>query len=85
MHHGLEEDLDILGELGLGGEVRTVSQPVRRLGEAGRLGFSGCILPSSSNLGGEDGSGMDLLKASSLGQAITLAFERESPGRPGGQ
>jgi DNA repair protein RadA/Sms len=30
----------IIGELGLGGELRTVGQIERRLGEAARMGFS---------------------------------------------
>jgi len=57
--------------------VRNVSQPMRRLGEAGRLGFNGCILPSESKLNSSDGQGMELLKASSLGQAIALAFDHD--------
>jgi DNA repair protein RadA/Sms len=81
----LTDGLVVFGELGLGGEIRGVSQPGRRLGEAGRLGFSGCVLPSSSKLGGEEGGGMELLKASSLGQAITLAFDYDaSPERARG-
>lgn len=73
----LASGLVVFGELGLGGEVRNVSQPLRRLGEAGRLGFRGCILPSESMLNPSDGQGMELLKASGLGQAISLAFERD--------
>ncbi len=74
----LKSGLVVFGELGLGGEVRIVSQPLRRLGEAGRLGFSGCVLPAESKLSSSDGQNLELLKASSLGQAITLAFEREA-------
>ena len=69
--------LVVFGELGLGGEVRMVSQPSRRLAEAGRLGFGGCILPSESKLSASDGSGMEILKAASLSKAISLAFERD--------
>ncbi|NLE94599.1 MAG: DNA repair protein RadA [Dehalococcoidia bacterium] len=75
--------LVVFGELGLGGEVRGVSQPVRRLGEAGRLGFSGCVLPAESKLGAADGQGLQLLKVSSLSQAVARAFERD--GGPSGE
>ena len=73
----LESGLVVFGELGLGGEVRNVTQPARRIAEAGRLGFGGCILPSDSKLAASDGTGMALLKAASLGQAIGHAFSRE--------
>jgi len=73
----------VFGELGLGGEVRTVSQPLRRLGEVARLGFGGCILPSESKLNSSDGQNVELLKASSLGQAISLAFEHDGASHQG--
>ena len=78
----LTSGLVVFGELGLGGEVRNVSQPARRIAEAGRLGFEGCILPSESKLASTDGTGMGLLKSASLGQAIAHAFSRDdvSPG-----
>lgn len=36
-----------VGEIGLGGEIRAVSNLERRLVEAGKLGFSTAIIPSS--------------------------------------
>ena len=38
----------ILGEVGLTGEVRAVSQIEVRVKEAARLGFSRCIVPQTS-------------------------------------
>lgn len=38
----------IFGELGLGGEVRTVSDAEKRVSEAEKLGFTRCVLPASS-------------------------------------
>jgi DNA repair protein RadA/Sms len=35
-----------IGEIGLSGEIRKVSQLERRLGEAARLGFTRCIVPA---------------------------------------
>ena len=40
------DDTIVLGEVGLGGEVRAVSQIERRVMEAKRLGFKKCILPA---------------------------------------
>ncbi len=45
-------DLVVLGEIGLAGEVRQVSQTPRRLAEAARLGFTTAVLPDR---GPEDG------------------------------
>lgn len=41
----LPENMVIFGEIGLGGEVRTVSQAELRLKEAARLGFKQALLP----------------------------------------
>lgn len=40
-------DLVMIGEVGLSGEVRSVSQTTARLKEAARLGFRRCLLPRS--------------------------------------
>jgi len=38
----------ILGEVGLSGEIRSISQVVTRINEAEKLGFKRCILPKNS-------------------------------------
>jgi DNA repair protein RadA/Sms len=40
------EDMVVFGEIGLGGEVRRVSQPELRLREAAKLGFARALLPA---------------------------------------
>jgi len=40
-------DLAIVGEVGLSGELRSVSQLARRLNEASKLGFRRCLVPKS--------------------------------------
>ncbi len=72
----LKGGLVVFGELGLGGEIRGVTQPMRRIGEAARLGFGGCILPSEAKIGSEGAAGIELLRAASIGQAVALAFDR---------
>ncbi len=80
----LRRGLVVFGELGLGGELRAVSQPSRRLAEAARLGFESCLLPSDGKLPPSEISGIKPLYAASLGQALAFAFERES-GETGAQ
>ncbi|MCZ7568720.1 MAG: DNA repair protein RadA [Ardenticatenaceae bacterium] len=43
----IARDLALIGEIGLGGELRTVSQLERRLTEAGKLGFKRVIIPKA--------------------------------------
>lgn len=44
----LDENLIAFGEIGLSGEIRSVSRVQSRINEAARLGFTKCILPVSS-------------------------------------
>jgi DNA repair protein RadA/Sms len=44
----IDADLIVLGEIGLSGELRSVSQLERRLGEAARLGFCQAYIPASA-------------------------------------
>jgi DNA repair protein RadA/Sms len=43
-------DMVVLGEVGLGGEVRRVAHPERRIGEAGRLGYGRVLLPEANRV-----------------------------------
>jgi len=72
----LRSGLVALGEVGLSGEVRGVSQLQRRLQEAARLGFSRCLVSSSSLTEQKDGSGMRLEGAATLRQSIQLSLPR---------
>ncbi|MDD4924540.1 MAG: DNA repair protein RadA [Dehalococcoidales bacterium] len=45
---GVDPEMVAVGEIGLSGELRGVSQPERRIAEAARLGFKRCILPTAS-------------------------------------
>lgn len=43
----LDDNLVVFGEIGLGGEIRSVSAPDRRIAEARKLGFTGAIAPAT--------------------------------------
>jgi DNA repair protein RadA/Sms len=59
-----------LGEVGLAGEVRAVSQPEARLAEAARLGFTRAILPAASARHCEAPSGLALQGVASVAEAL---------------
>ncbi len=48
MDKPIGEQVIAFGEIGLGGEIRGVSNPVQRIQEAERLGFTTCILPKQT-------------------------------------
>ena len=74
----LPESTSALGEIGLGGELRSASQVPRRLAEIGRMGFESCIGPRSAFATLEPPAGVRLLGAGTVGEALALAF----PPRP---
>jgi DNA repair protein RadA/Sms len=43
----VDPQLAVVGEVGLSGELRVVSQLERRVAEAARLGFKGCLVPKT--------------------------------------
>jgi DNA repair protein RadA/Sms len=74
----LPADLAAVGEVGLSGEIRTVGHLSRRLNEAAKLGFSRCIVPATHRTLGDVPSGMDVIPARSLADALAAAMERGS-------
>ncbi len=64
----------LIGEVGLAGEVRAVSQVEMRVREAMKLGFARCVLPESSRRQLQPLEGMELLGVSSLSEAWDLLF-----------
>jgi DNA repair protein RadA/Sms len=67
-------DLAIVGEVGLSGELRAVSQLETRLKEASKLGFSRCLVPQSRHLSKLKLPGLEILSARSLAQALEIAL-----------
>lgn len=66
-------DLVLLGELGLGGEIRAVSQPGPRLREAARLGFRRALLPQPRRPLPDAPAELELVPVRDLATALKLA------------
>ena len=66
----LAGDLVALGEVGLSGELRSVSHLERRLLEAERLGFRRCVLPESTLHRQRPRTGIELVAVAGLRDAI---------------
>ena len=67
-------DMVAIGELGLSGEVRRVSQLERRLLEAHRLGFKRAIIPAAAELRDPELSAMTIHRVETISDAIDCCF-----------
>lgn len=69
-------DTVVLGEVGLAGEIRSVSQINLRINEAARLGFKHCILPKNNlkNLHYKKDS-IELIAVSTLKEALDIGIK----------
>ena len=73
MDKQIDEDLVAFGEIGLGGEIRSVSHIAQRIREAERMGFGKCVVPKQS-MGAIDPNdyGIEIIPAANLKQAFSV-------------
>ena len=75
----IDSRLVAIGEIGLSGELRSVGQVERRLGEARRLGFDKAIIPASAaRRGTTDVAGLKVIRADTVAEAIEAGISSES-------
>jgi len=66
----LDSETVFIGEVGLGGEIRSVGGIASRINEAARLGFKTCIMPEADVKEGQHRGPMKLLGAKNIEEAI---------------
>ncbi len=66
----LKPGLVVVGEIGLSGEIRTASHLDRRVAEAARLGFKGCLVPRSGLKSLPHFNDIEVIGVSSIKEAI---------------
>ena len=71
----LPADMIFIGEVGLGGELRSVSQLEKRLAEACKMGFTRAVVPKSSMRGMRIPEGMEVYGAKTLAEAISVTMK----------
>ena len=71
----IDSEMVVFGEVGLGGEVRTVSQSEVRVKEAARLGFKRCLLPKQNQEKMKGTKGIELIGVNSVQEAMRVLFE----------
>ena len=70
----IEPDLLVFGEVGLGGEVRGISQSEVRVKEASRLGFRRCLLPNQNQEKIKRVKGIELIGVRTIREAMEKLF-----------
>jgi DNA repair protein RadA/Sms len=73
---GVDPGLVAVGEVGLSGELRAVSQMERRVKEAARLGFERCLVPAMGAKVGRAPKGIELIPVSTLKEAVRVGLVR---------
>ena len=64
----------VLGEMGLGGEVRAISQAELRIREAAKMGFKRCLLPERNLAKLDPVEGIELVGVREVGEALDAAL-----------
>ena len=70
----IADDLVAIGEVGLTGEIRSVSNMNQRLTEVSRLGFTKCIIPRNGSEKLEIPTGLTVYKVRNIREAIEVAM-----------
>ena len=70
----IADDLVAIGEVGLTGEIRSVSHLNQRLQEVARLGFKKCIIPKSGAEKPEIPAGLTVYRVRNIREAIEVAM-----------
>jgi DNA repair protein RadA/Sms len=78
---GMPQGVAVVGEVGLGGEIRHVYQVEQRVREAVRLGYRTIVMPDPGRTSGTAGSecrvkGAETVTVKTLSQAIELLLQR---------
>ena len=70
----IADDLVAIGEVGLTGEIRNVSNLAQRLSEVARLGFKKCIIPKNASDKLEIPAGLTIYRVRNIREAIEIAM-----------
>ncbi len=70
----VKNNLIVMGEVGLGGEVRSIGHIESRIQEAEKLGFAEMIIPSANNKSVKAKNGITLHSVKSLAEGVAIAL-----------
>jgi len=70
----IDPEIVVFGEVGLGGEVRGISQSEVRVKESARLGFKRCLLPKQNQEKAKGIKGIELIGVNSVQELMKALF-----------
>ena len=70
----VNSDVLVLGEIGLGGEIRSINQPEIRLREAAKMGFKQCLMPSGNVSKLSTKAGLEVIEVNDVRSALEVLF-----------
>lgn len=73
----LGTELAAIGEVGLSGEIRSVSVINQRLSEIARLGFKRCIIPAHVKDEAKKINGLKLIPVRNIGEAVAAVLRKD--------
>ena len=76
---GVDPQLAVVGEVGLSGELRAVSQLDRRVSEAARLGFKRCLVSKVGSQVIPASKDIKLIPVSTLKEAVGVGLVKSKP------
>ena len=71
------DDMAAVGEIGLSGEVRSITHLEQRLSEVRRLGFARCVVPAHRSGELKSLPGLKLFPVENIGQALRLLAQEK--------
>ncbi|MBK7978475.1 MAG: DNA repair protein RadA [Ignavibacteriae bacterium] len=74
-NQAVKNNFVVLGEVGLGGEIRSISHIDKRIQEAEKLGFSNILIPQNNIKSKKYKSSINIISAEELQEAINLLIE----------
>ncbi len=74
LDRAVPEKMMLLGEVGLAGEVRGISQLESRISEIRKMGFKRCVVPKSSLKAISGTEGIELFGINQLGEMMDILF-----------
>ena len=75
----VDQDTVFMGEVGLDGEIRAVSQIEPRIREAQKLGFKRCIIPQWNKKSSDHRFDMENIGVGEISETINLVLTHKSP------
>ena len=73
----LGSDLAAIGEVGLSGEIRSVSAINQRLSEIARLGFRRCVIPAHVKGEIKKFTGLEIIPVKNVYDAIRIVLKKQ--------